>query len=124
TLVIPGLNDSEAEIDRLTGWIAGELGADVPLHFSAFHPAARMTDRPRTPLDSLRRARAVALANGLRHVYLGNVWDREGSTTFCPRCGAALVVRDGYSILRQRLGPDGLCPLCGAAVAGRWGAAD
>jgi pyruvate formate lyase activating enzyme len=120
TLVIPGLNDSDEEVDRLTAWIAAELGPDVPLHLSAFHPAARMTDRPRTPLATLRRARQLALANGLRHVYLGNVWDADGSTTFCPACGAALVVRDGYSIRRQRLDPSGRCPDCGASVPGRW----
>ncbi|MDR1633944.1 MAG: AmmeMemoRadiSam system radical SAM enzyme [Bifidobacteriaceae bacterium] len=120
TLLIPELNDSDSEIDRLTNWVASELGADVPLHFSAFHPAARMLDRPRTPLATLRRARARAQANGLRHVYLGNVWDEAGSTTYCPACGQALVIRDGYSIRRQRLGPDGQCPACGAAVPGRW----
>ncbi|MDR1186873.1 MAG: AmmeMemoRadiSam system radical SAM enzyme [Bifidobacteriaceae bacterium] len=121
TLLVPGLNDSDSEIDRLTGWVAGELGADLPLHFSAFHPAARMLDRPRTPVASLRRARELALANGLRHVYLGNVWDEAGSTTYCPSCGATLLVRDGYTIRRRSLGRDGLCPGCGTVVAGRWG---
>ncbi|MDR0626946.1 MAG: AmmeMemoRadiSam system radical SAM enzyme, partial [Bifidobacteriaceae bacterium] len=110
TLLIPELNDSAAEIDCLVAWIAEELGPDVPLHFSAFHPAARMTDRPRTPLATLRRARSLALAAGLRYVYLGNVWDPDGSTTFCPDCGAALIVRNGYSISHQRLPLDGLCP--------------
>jgi pyruvate formate lyase activating enzyme len=120
TLVIPGLNDSEAEIDQLSGWIASELGPDVPLHLSAFHPAARMLDRPRTPLATLRRARRQARANGLRHVYLGNVQDAEGSTTFCPDCGAVLVVRDGYRVRRQGLTATGRCPDCGADIPGRW----
>jgi pyruvate formate lyase activating enzyme len=121
TLLIPGLNDGQAEIDRLTGWLAGELGPDVPLHFSAFHPAARMLDRPRTPVATLRRARDLARANGLRYVYLGNVWDQDGSTTFCPTCDAELLVRDGYTIRCKRITPDGLCPGCGTAVAGHWG---
>jgi pyruvate formate lyase activating enzyme len=120
TLVIPGLNDSEQELDQLTRWVAEELGPDVPLHFSAFHPAARMQDRPRTSLATLRRARGIALANGLRYVYLGNVWDREGSVTICSACQAELVVRDGYQLTKQRIGPDGRCPDCGVPVAGVW----
>jgi pyruvate formate lyase activating enzyme len=120
TLVIPDLNDSPAELDRLTAWVAGELGPDVPLHFSAFHPAARMLDRPRTPLATLRRARDIAKANGLRHVYLGNVPGRDGGTTYCPACGLELVARDSFSVLRRRVGADGSCPGCGEIVPGRW----
>jgi pyruvate formate lyase activating enzyme len=121
TLVVPGLNDSPAELDRLTSWVASELGPDVPLHFSAFHPAARMLDRPPTPLATLRRARAAARANGLRHVYLGNVRTREGSGTHCHACGAEVVARSGYTVLAQRLEQDGSCPECGESVAGHWG---
>jgi pyruvate formate lyase activating enzyme len=124
TLVIPGLNDSAAEMDQLTSWIAGQLGQQVPLHLSAFHPAARMVDRPPTPVETLREARRIAQANGLRHVYLGNVWRRQGSATKCPGCGAEVVARDGYSIVSQRLGADGSCPDCGQTVAGQWGERD
>jgi pyruvate formate lyase activating enzyme len=120
TLVIPGLNDSPSELGRLTEWVAGELGPDVPLHFSAFHPAARMTNRPVTPLATLRQARDIGLANGLRYVYLGNVAEPGGSVTVCPGCRTGLVVRFGYQVADQRLTPDGLCPECGQTVAGRW----
>ncbi|MDR1798924.1 MAG: AmmeMemoRadiSam system radical SAM enzyme [Bifidobacteriaceae bacterium] len=121
TLLIPGHNDSEAELDGLTSWIADQLGPDVPLHFTAFHPAHRLTNTPRTPLATLLRARTMALANGLRYVYTGNVADPATSTTYCPGCGSALVERDWFTVLRCRLGPDGTCPDCGQAVPGRWG---
>jgi pyruvate formate lyase activating enzyme len=122
TLVIPDLNDSPAELDRLTQWVAEELGPDVPLHFSAFHPAARMLDRPRTPVASLRRARQIALANGLHYVYLGNVPGRDGGTTFCGGCGAELLVRDGFLVVRSALDQSGSCPRCGEPVPGQWSA--
>jgi pyruvate formate lyase activating enzyme len=120
TLVIPGENDSDAELRRLSEWIAGHLGPDVPLHFSAFHPNHRMLEHPATDPASLRRARALALAAGLRHVYTGNVRDDEGSTTFCHACHAAMIRRDGFQVAGNRLGPDGACPACGAACAGVW----
>ncbi len=117
-LLIPGLNDGDAAIDAMTRWIAARLGPDVPLHFSAFHPAFRMSDVPPTPLDTLRRARTVALQNGLRHVYLGNVQDLEGQTTWCPACGASLVERDGYRLGRWGLDARGRCLGCGTRCAG------
>jgi pyruvate formate lyase activating enzyme len=120
TLLIPGLNDSDAEVAAETEWIAAELGPDVPLHFTAFHPAHRMRDLPRTPLATLERARRRAMASGLRHVYTGNVRDLEGSTTWCPGCGKALLVRDGYAVLERALTADGRCPDCQAAIPGRW----
>ena len=117
-LVIPGLNDSNEELDALTRWVAGRLGEDVPLHFSAFHPDYRMLDRPATPAATLRRARKIALSNGLRHVYIGNVRDPDGETTFCHTCREPLIVRDGYAIEAWRLDPGGCCPRCGAECAG------
>ncbi len=120
TLLIPGHNDSDAEIEAESRWILRELGPDVPLHFSAFHPDFRMLDVPATPPAALRRARAIALREGLKYVYTGNVHDREGDTTRCPGCGAALVERDWYRIEGYRLTADGHCPDCGTAVAGRW----
>jgi len=118
TLLIPGRNDSDAEIDAETRWIAEHLGPDVPLHFSAFHPDYKMRDVQRTPPATLRRARRIALGNGLRYVYTGNVHDEEGGTTRCPACGAAVVVRDWYAIRAYRLTDDGRCRSCGARLAG------
>jgi pyruvate formate lyase activating enzyme len=120
-LLIPGLNDDPEETRRLAGWIGSRMGADVPLHFSAFHPAWKMTDRPRTPPGTLTRARLVAREVGLRHVYTGNVRDPEGQTTRCPRCGFAVIVRDGNAVLRNRSGPGGTCPECRERIAGRFG---
>jgi pyruvate formate lyase activating enzyme len=120
TLLIPGHNDSDAEIAALSAWVARELGPDVPLHFTAFHPDYKMTDVPPTPPATLRRARRIAIDAGLHHVYTGNVHDVEGGTTSCPSCGAACVVRDGYRILDYRLDAAGRCARCGGQVAGRW----
>ncbi|HSV60651.1 MAG TPA: AmmeMemoRadiSam system radical SAM enzyme [Variovorax sp.] len=122
TLLIPQHNDGDAEIEAMTRWIADTLGPEVPLHFTAFHPDYKMLDVPPTPAATLRRARAIALANGLHHVYTGNVHDVEGGTTFCPGCHAALVRRDWYEVLQCELQGDGRCPHCGTAIAGRFGA--
>jgi pyruvate formate lyase activating enzyme len=122
TLLIPGLNDGDAELRAMTAWIAGELGVEVPLHFSAFHPDGSLRDRPRTPLETLRRARRIAHEAGLRHVYLGNVRDAEGDTTRCAGCGAALVERDVYEVTRYRVDARGRCPDCARPLAGRFAA--
>ncbi|MFZ5624940.1 MAG: AmmeMemoRadiSam system radical SAM enzyme [Gemmatimonadota bacterium] len=129
TLLIPGLNDGDAELDQLTCWVADRLGPDVPIHFTAFHPDWRMLDRPPTPPVTLTRAREIARGNGLRYAYTGNVHDVEGETTWCHACGSALIVRDWYEILEWRLTDDGNCCRCGARCAGvfagppgRWGA--
>jgi pyruvate formate lyase activating enzyme len=121
TLVIPGENDSDEEIEEMTQWVADRLGPDVPLHFSAFHPAWKLTDRPRTSRATLRRARNIALGNGLRHVYTGNVVDPEGSATYCPACGKAVVQRDGYHLGNWNLsiaGFEAACGFCRTPVAG------
>ncbi len=123
TLVIPGYNDSEGEIAEASQWILRELGPDVPLHFSAFHPDFRMLDVPPTPPATLRRCRARALREGLRYVYTGNVHDREGDATHCPGCGTVVIGRDWYEILEYRLDATGCCPSCGNAIAGRFAAA-
>jgi pyruvate formate lyase activating enzyme len=101
TLLIPGENDTEAELDAMTQWIARELGPDVPLHFTAFHPDWKMTDRPATPPATLHRARAIALGNGLHYVYTGNIRDTVGGTTWCPHFNARLIERDGYRLGRS-----------------------
>ncbi len=118
TLLIPGRNDSDSEIDAETRWVAEELGPDTPLHFTAFHPDYKMRDVPATPAATLRRARRIAVANGLRFVYTGNVHDAEGGTTYCPGCGDAVVVRDWYDIRAYSLDQHGHCRSCGERVAG------
>jgi pyruvate formate lyase activating enzyme len=118
TLLIPGANDSDAEIDALSGWVAERLGPDVPLHFSAFHPDWKMRDTPATPPETLQRARRIAIANGLRHVYTGNVRDAAGGSTYCPGCGAMVIERDWYRIGRYQLTDDGRCRSCYATIAG------
>ena len=117
TLLIPGHNDSDAEIDAECAWLADNLGADVPLHFTAFHPDFKMRDVPPTPPATLRRAREIALGHGLRFVYTGNVHDAEGGRTTCPGCGAAVVERDWYRIDHYRLTDDGRCAGCGTVLA-------
>jgi pyruvate formate lyase activating enzyme len=122
TLLIPGLNDSGREIEAMSKWIVRELGRDVPIHFTAFHPDYKVIDRPPTPASTLRRARDIARAEGIRYVYTGNVHDTEGGTTRCPECERALVVRDWHDIRAYRLTVDGRCDGCGAAIPGRFGA--
>jgi pyruvate formate lyase activating enzyme len=121
TLLIPGKNDSDAEIEAEAKWIMRELGPDVPLHFTAFHPDYKMMDTAPTPASTLIRARKIALAEGLRYVYTGNVHDREGGTTFCPGCGKPVIVRDWYEILSYAVMPDGHCMHCDAILPGRYG---
>ena len=120
TLLIPGRNDSDEELRAMSKWLARELGPDVPLHFTAFHPDYKMSDLPATPPATVARARRIALDEGLRYVYTGNVHDREGGTTSCPSCRAPLIVRDWHRIEEYRLGGDGRCPDCGTAIAGRF----
>lgn len=121
TLLIPGQNDSDEELRALSKWVARELGPEVPLHFTAFHPDFKFSDTPATPPATLARARRIALGEGLRHVYTGNVHDPEGGTTRCSGCGKALIVRDWYEILAYNLDDQGHCPQCGKALAGRYG---
>ncbi|MDD5297863.1 MAG: AmmeMemoRadiSam system radical SAM enzyme [Rhodocyclaceae bacterium] len=122
TLLIPGHNDSDAEIEALSKWVAQEMGPDVPLHFTAFHPDWKMEDVPATPPATLSNARNIARANGLHYVYTGNVHDPEGDSTYCPSCGQAVVVRDWYQIERYQLTPEGKCGHCGTPIAGRFAA--
>ena len=120
TLLIPGKNDSDAELDAMTGWVVDRLGTDVPMHFTAFHPDFKMTDLPRTPPATLTRARAIARRNGVRYAYTGNVHDTEGGSTDCVECGSRLVERDWYRIGAYAITDDGHCRSCGAVVPGRF----
>lgn len=120
TLLIPGKNDSDDEITAMSQWIKNELGPDIPLHFSAFHPDFKMRDVPATPIETLVRARTIALKAGLQYVYTGNVHNIEGDTTFCANCHSLLIERDWYAINHYRLDKDGNCPDCGTALAGEY----
>ncbi|MCX8085427.1 MAG: AmmeMemoRadiSam system radical SAM enzyme [Rhodocyclaceae bacterium] len=120
TLLIPGYNDSDAELKQLAQWCYRELSPDVPLHFSAFHPDYKLIDVPPTPPATLKRARQLALDTGLRYVYTGNVHDRAGDATLCPGCGKAVIERDWYEILSYSLDETGRCQHCGTAIAGRF----
>jgi pyruvate formate lyase activating enzyme len=118
TLLIPGENDSDAELEAASAWVARELGPEVPWHFTAFHPDYRMLDRPATPPETLSRARRIARSHGLRYVYTGNVRDPEGGSTWCHACGALLVGRDGYRLTAWALEAGGRCRACGAPCPG------
>jgi pyruvate formate lyase activating enzyme len=118
TLLIPGLNDGDHELEELSRWIGERLGPDVPLHFTAFHPDWKLRDRPPTPLATLQHARAIALASGLRYVYTGNLPDRDGQSTWCHACGALLIERDGYALGAWGLTDAGRCERCGVPCAG------
>jgi len=120
TLLIPGQNDSDAELRQLSRWVFEHLGPEVPLHFSAFHPDFKMQDIPATPPATLTRARQIARDEGLQFVYTGNVHDLAGAATTCPKCQTALVRRDWYQILDYRITPAGTCPDCDTAVPGRF----
>jgi AmmeMemoRadiSam system radical SAM enzyme/AmmeMemoRadiSam system protein B/AmmeMemoRadiSam system protein A len=118
-LLIPGENDAAQDIERMCRWIHDELGPDVPLHFSAFHPDFRMTDHPPTPPATLSMAHGIARAAGLRYAYTGNVVDREHQATYCPGCGRAVIERDGFSVRGYHI-HNGCCAECGTAIAGRF----
>ncbi len=121
TLLIPGYNDSALEIGKMGEWIVKELGVDVPLHFTAFHPDYKMTSIPATPSSKLTEAREIARAAGLLHVYTGNVHDLNGGTTICTKCGQPLIVRDWYQIRDYAVTENGACSYCGAKLAGHFG---
>ncbi|MGH7288983.1 MAG: AmmeMemoRadiSam system radical SAM enzyme [Myxococcota bacterium] len=118
TLLIPGENDSDAELHAASAWFAEKLGPDVPWHFTAFHPDYRMLDKPRTPAATLSRARAIARSYGLRYVYTGNVHDEDGGSTACQACGEKLIGRDWYVLTAWNLDAKGCCPRCGTRCAG------
>lgn len=121
TLLIPGENDTDEELDELTRWVAGQLGADTPLHFTAFHPDGGMRGVGPTPATTLGRARDRAKANGLRHVYAGNVAGRpDWTSTVCAGCGARLITREGFGAKVSGMAADGRCRSCGEACAGVW----
>lgn len=118
TLLIPGENDSDGELDEMTRWVVEELGPDVPMHFTAFHPDYRMQDKPRTPPATLARARQTALRNGVWYAYTGNVHDRSSGSTYCHACGEVLIGRDWYVLDDWNLTAEGNCRFCGTRCTG------
>lgn len=117
-LLIPGVNDSDQELDAMTRWIVEKLGRDVPIHFTAFHPDWKMTDRPHTPPQTLSRARRIAQQNGIHYAYTGNVHDEDGESTYCPACGEKLIGRDWYIMTDWRMNGGASCSKCGLPIAG------
>jgi len=129
TLLIPGWNDSDKEIEEMTQWVVEHLGPDVPMHFSAFHPDWKMLDVPPTPFETLSRARTIALKNGVHYAFTGNVHDEKGESTYCHHCGEKLIGRDWYVLTEWNLDAQGHCKKCGTQCAGvfestpgNWGA--
>src|SRR6478752_488617 len=120
TLLIPGKNDSDEELRAECKWIRQNLGPDVPLHFTAFHPDWKMTDVPPTPAATLTRAREIGRLAGLNYVYTGNVHDAGGSSTYCPSCENVVIDRDWYVIRNYQLDDGGACMHCGTQLAGRY----
>lgn len=118
TLLIPGKNDSSEELEKMTRWVAEELGSDVPMHFTAFHPDWKMLDVPATPFSTLTRAREIAIKNGVRYAYTGNVHDKSGESTYCHDCGQRLIGRDWYVLSEWNLDANGCCNACGTQCAG------
>jgi pyruvate formate lyase activating enzyme len=119
TLLIPGHNDGDDELEKMCAWIAKDLGVDVPIHFTAFHPDYQMLDIGNTPPSTLRRARDIAKRHGLRYVYVGNTHDAEGGSTWCPSCNALLIERDWYVLGEWNLNGNA-CASCGYKIAGRF----
>ncbi|MCF6204565.1 MAG: AmmeMemoRadiSam system radical SAM enzyme [Methylococcaceae bacterium] len=129
TLIIPGENDSESEIQKMTQWVVEHLGADVPMHFSVFHPNWKMTAKPSTPTETVKKARQIALDNGIHYVYVGNMHNKTANSTWCYHCGTLLIGRDWYELSEWNITAKGCCLKCGKYCAGvieeqpgKWGA--
>ncbi len=128
TLLIPGKNDSDDELDRMTKWVVEHLGNDVPMHFTAFHPDWKMQDIPATPESTLSRARRIAMENGVHYAYTGNIIDTDGGSTYCHNCGTRVIERNQYTLGEWQLDARGYCQSCGTQIpgvfegpAGTWG---
>ncbi|MDD3627378.1 MAG: AmmeMemoRadiSam system radical SAM enzyme [bacterium] len=120
TLIVPGMNDTDEEIREMCRWIKTELGEDVPLHFSRFHPMYKLKDLPPTPTETLERMRKIAVEEGLNYVYIGNVPGSKYSNTYCPNCGKLLISRFGYLISEMNISTEGKCKFCGHVIPGIW----
>jgi pyruvate formate lyase activating enzyme len=118
-LVVPTLNDSEIMLKGLVDWISGEIGPDVPVHFTRFHPDYRLLNLPPTPVSTLERFRDYAMSKGLHYVYIGNVPGHEGNNTYCPKCGKTIIQRSSFFVEQMHL-KEGCCEFCGNKIAGVW----
>jgi pyruvate formate lyase activating enzyme len=118
-LVVPTLNDSDSGFAQLSDWVVSELGPDVPVHFTRFHPEYQLLNLPPTPVGTLERARAIAAGKGIRYVYVGNVPNHPGNHTYCPGCGKAVIRRSDFLVLEMRV-KGGRCEYCGRPIAGVW----
>jgi len=118
-LVVPGLNDNLDQLRELAGWVARELSPDVPLHFSRFQPQYKLANLPPTPVETLDQARQIAQEEGVRFVYVGNVPGHAGNNTYCPVCGRAIIIREGFTVTEYHL-TGGKCAYCGTAIPGVW----
>lgn len=118
-LVVPTLNDDLEQLRALSRWIARKVSPDVPLHFSRFFPQYKLTDLPPTPVETVERAREIALEEGMRFVYVGNVPGHPGDNTYCPACHRPIIVREGFTVVEYHL-RDGACAYCGATIPGVW----
>lgn len=128
TLLIPGENDSQEELEAMTSWVYENLGADTPWHFSAFHPSWKMQNKARTPLSTLKKASSIAKQAGMKYIYTGNVQDTEGGSSYCSECGKSLIKRDWYELSEWNLDENGCCKFCKTKLnghfekqAGKWG---
>lgn len=117
TLLIPGENDSEEEIKNISGWILENLGDEVPLHFTAFHPAFKMIDKSPTPVSTVKKARQIALNLGIKYCYIGNVNDVSGQITYCPKCNSSVITRNWQSVVKYNL-TGNKCSKCGCQISG------
>ena len=120
TLLIPTLNDDESDLRRMGDWMYKNLGAETPLHLTAFRPAHERRDLPATPTRTLFQAREWMRESGLRNVYVGNIDDPAGQSTACPQCGQTVVQRHGFRIEDYRIDDEGCCRFCGQTIAGRF----
>jgi pyruvate formate lyase activating enzyme len=118
-LVVPTLNDSDADFRNMARWMKSEIGTDVPVHFTRFYPLYLLKNLPPTPVPTLERAKAVADAEGLQFVYIGNVPGHKAENTYCPKCHELLIERTGYTISQMNL-KKGMCKKCGHAIPGVW----
>jgi len=119
-LLIPGLNDSPQEVRRMSSWVVNTLGPDVPMHFTRFHPAYKMTNLTPTPVRTLERARETAVDQGVRYAYVGNVPGHPYENTYCHACGKVVIARYGYHVLQRHVSEEGACEFCGAHIPGIW----
>ncbi|MBN1221591.1 MAG: AmmeMemoRadiSam system radical SAM enzyme [Anaerolineae bacterium] len=118
-LVVPTLNDNLEQLRALSRWVAQELSPDIPLHFSRFYPQYKLTNLPPTPVETIDQAREIALAEGMRFVYAGNVPGHPGNNTYCPTCGEPIIIRQGFAVTEYHL-QNGACAYCGEAIPGVW----